>query len=265
MDNRDSKISIYIAHHMDKRFLPPSDPIYKPMFCGAVNAKETFGYMRDDEGSDNLSKYNKNFCELTAQYWAWKNDLDSNILGLVHYHRFFVKDDKALDKEEILNLLENHDAIINGETSSKFIEKGDKDNNVYEHYKECHKQQEMDLALEACKKLYPDDYTIFRREIMHQDCIATNNMIIARRPIFEEYSQWLFDILFYVQKNGDISGYDDYNKRAYGFLSERIQRVFFVCRGYNTTSVDVGDVGNDRFLNGDRQDDHDYRMHHRHH
>lgn len=41
---------------------------------------------RDNEG-DNISGKNPDYCELTAQYWAWKN-IDCDYYGFFHYRRY---------------------------------------------------------------------------------------------------------------------------------------------------------------------------------
>jgi HPr kinase/phosphorylase len=51
-------------------------------------------------------------------------------------------------------------------------------------------------------------------------------MFISNKKLFNEYYNWLFDILFELESRIDISEYDDYNKRIYGFLSERLFNVW---------------------------------------
>ena len=43
---------------------------------------------------------------------------------------------------------------------------------------------------------------------------------------FNEYMTWLFKIFEKLEKTVDISNYDEYNKRIYGFLSERLFNVW---------------------------------------
>ena len=52
------------------------------------------------------------------------------------------------------------------------------------------------------------------------------NMFITSKKIFNEYYKWCFDILFELEKRTDISDYDNYNKRIYGFMSERLFNVW---------------------------------------
>ena len=52
------------------------------------------------------------------------------------------------------------------------------------------------------------------------------NMCIMRKRMFDEYCEWLFNILFEVENRTDMSNYDSYNKRLYGFLSERLINIW---------------------------------------
>ena len=51
-------------------------------------------------------------------------------------------------------------------------------------------------------------------------------MFISSKKIYDEYYNWLFDILFELEKRTDTSNYDNYNKRLYGFMSERLFNVW---------------------------------------
>ena len=51
---------------------------------------------RDDEG-DNISKTNRQLCEVTALYWMWKHSTN-DIVGLVHYRRHFLMPDKWVER-----------------------------------------------------------------------------------------------------------------------------------------------------------------------
>jgi hypothetical protein len=52
-----------------------------------------------------------------------------------------------------------------------------------------------------------------------------------KRDIFDRYCQWLFDILFQVEAQVDISAYSAYDRRVFGFLSERLLDVYLEANG----------------------------------
>lgn len=52
------------------------------------------------------------------------------------------------------------------------------------------------------------------------------NMFIAPKEVIAPYCDWVFPILAEVEKRVDMTGYDDYQKRIYGFLTERLFDVW---------------------------------------
>ena len=76
----------------------PEGNIYIPVQVGP--AKDDFsGFVRDNTG-ENISEKNPNYCELTAQYWAWKNR-KADVKGLVHYRRLFSKGKRMLGASHV--------------------------------------------------------------------------------------------------------------------------------------------------------------------
>jgi hypothetical protein len=51
-------------------------------------------------------------------------------------------------------------------------------------------------------------------------------MLISKKSLFDNYSEWLFDILFELEQEVDLSKYDDYNKRMIGFVAERLINIW---------------------------------------
>ena len=216
------KITIYVATHKKAEF--PKEKIYKPIRVGSALNSDDFGYQRDDIG-ENISNKNKSFCELTATYWIMKND-KSDIVGLTHYRRYFFKKHKnnklenVLSEKEIREILKEKDIIV---PNSTFIIK----HNAEKSWEKTHIKKDYDECRKIIAEKYPDYVEAFE-QFSKSRFLYICNMFIARKEIFDEYYKWLFDILFELEKRTDISNYDDYNKRLFGFMSERLFKVWLL-------------------------------------
>ena len=209
-----SKISMYVMAH--KKYYAPKIDIFKPMQVGAA-LHDDLGYIRDDTG-DNISVKNPNYSELTGVYWVWKNDHDSDIVGICHYRRFFADDNLELvNGDYIEKALENAEVVTTHPAKTK--------DSLYAEYCLAHNEADLIETRKAIQKLYPDYLETFD-EVMNGRLLYFANMMIARKSVFDAYCKWLFDILFEVERNLDISEYTDYNKRVFGFISERLLAVW---------------------------------------
>lgn len=206
---------IYIATH--KKFDVPNEKDYIPLHVGAFG-KDNLGYLYDNTG-DNISYKNKNYCELTGVYWIYKNSKD-DIKGLVHYRRYFSNKYKMklLSQNDYRNILKKYDVILPFEYKL--------DCTVLENYEECGFKKDLEITREIIKEKYPDYLDTFNA-LLDDNKIRLFNMMVAKDYIFNEYSEWLFDILFELEKRIDISDYNDYQQRIYGFISERLLNVYF--------------------------------------
>ena len=63
------------------------------------------------------------------------------------------------------------------------------------------------------------------------------NMFIMKRQYFDEYCEWLFDILFELEKRLDISQYNENDSRVFGFVSERLLDVWIETKGYKYLEI----------------------------
>ncbi len=81
-----SPVKIFVSSH--KNAVVPQSSIFIPVQVGSSNSEVSFpGYCKDNEGI-NISDKNPRFCELTTQYWAWKN-MEADYYGFCHYRRYF--------------------------------------------------------------------------------------------------------------------------------------------------------------------------------
>ena len=213
-------IKIIVATH--KEYQMPEDKLYLPLHVGAFG-NESIGYQRDDEG-DNISQKNPYFSELTGLYYAWKN-VKSDYIGLVHYRRYLTlkrsKDNKfenILTNEQAQSLIKNNDIILPNKRKY-YIE------NLYDHYKHTMYVEPLDETRKIIKKKYPEYLKEFDR--LHERTSAHMfNMFIMKKDILDNYCEWLFDILFELEKKFKKKEYDSFHSRFYGRVSELLLDVY---------------------------------------
>lgn len=214
-------IKILVAAH--KRFPMPADKdLYLPVLVGATkNYKNGIEYQRDDEG-DNISYKNPNYNELTAIYWAWKN-LDCDAVGLVHYRRLFSKGGKrelnnTLNKEQVKRLLDRA-LIILPKKRNYYIESN------YSHYVHAHHKEPLDATRKIIEESYPSYLTNFDK-VMKKRSAHMFNMFVMQKKEFNQYAEWLFDILSKLENKIDITEYSVQEARVYGYISELLMDVW---------------------------------------
>ncbi|MBD5068713.1 MAG: DUF4422 domain-containing protein [Lactobacillus sp.] len=214
---------VYVISH--KEYKMPQDKIYCPLQVG--KAPQITGYLRDDSG-ENIASKNPNYCELTGQYWAWKNR-QADVKGLVHYRRLFTngqnpygskesKYNKLLDEETLATLLQQYDLIL-PKKRNYYIE------TLWSHYEHSHNIEGLEVTREVIAEKYPAYLSAFE-QVMKRKKAHMFNMLIAKSEIFDEYSAWLFDILFEVEKRVDISDYSPSEARIFGYISELLLDVW---------------------------------------
>lgn len=218
-----------------------------PIEVGAdLRSRHIEGYIQDNTG-DNISAKNKMYCELTAQYWAWKN-LDADYYGFFHYRRYlnFSENKYSLDSwqnitEErlndtclkkynlnddcIRNLVETYDLVLSEEKN--VAKMPDRNASVYEQYKNGRSLniRDLDLVRDIIAAKHPDYLDTFD-EVMKGRKTCLCNMYIMKKELFHEYMSWLFDILFEFEKKADMSEYTVEGYRTPGHLAERLLTVF---------------------------------------
>lgn len=214
------KINLFIVTHKNIE-----KPIKKKdyYYIGVGNNKDDIIARFYDNSLDNISKKNGTYCELTVQYWIWKN-VHSDIVGLVHYRRFFYN--------KILSMFRNH--ILSSNKFSSLLKKYDvviakqqkKENmSAYDSYCFFHYQKDIDEVGKIIEEKYPK-YTKGFEALKNNSGYSPYNMIVTKKNIYDDYSEFLFGVLFELEKRIDISSYDEYQKRIYGFLGERLLNVY---------------------------------------
>lgn len=213
---------IFVMTH--KLFERPKDKMYVPLQVGhALHGTLDESYLRDDEGEDNISIQNPYFSELTGMYWVWKHCVDVENVGICHYRRFPVIKEEWSGRERLLTeqdceqILQEYDLITTEQLSLH--------SNYYDGFAVDHNLYDLQVTEQVVKEKYPAYYEQFEK-LVHDNKVYFGNICVMPKGLYDRYCNWLFTILFEVQKRIDVTGYDGYRKRVFGFLSEFLQMVW---------------------------------------
>ena len=246
-----NNIKILVVTHKKYKF--PDDKLYVPILVNS-NRLDDIGYLKDNDGKDNIADKNPNYCELTAMYWAWKN-FECDIIGINHYRRYLSTESKSvisknktiddkfniiLKKKDIINILKEHDVII---TTTKLYTK-----NVYSKYDQQHYIQDLQNCISIIKDKY-SEMSDSVDKVMKSKEYSICNMCVMKKSLYDEYCKWLFDVLFTYENSGkvDMTNYSKLQQRMFGFLSERLFNIWLDykklrCYKANMVSLEHDDI-----------------------
>ena len=227
-------MSVRIFAMTHKKFDVPQEELYIPMHVGHAKARQEYGYLGDDTG-DNISKQNCYYAELSGVYWVWKNYTESDYVGICHYRRFLTNEDnKAFTEAQYEELLQQYDIITTKELELP--------NSYHYGFGAHHKIETLDETGEIIKELYPGYYDNFIR-LVHDNKTYFGNIMVTSKPLYDEYCEWLFTVLFELQKRIDLTFEDDYHRRVFGFISEFLLLVWVRTRGLQVLECRVAIIG----------------------
>jgi len=213
----------------------PKHPLLYPVQVGAALADTNFpGFLHDDAG-DNISEKNRSYCELTAQYWAWKNR-QADYYGFFHYRRYLYPDLETkrpyrIERKPTLALLDK----LGYDKFADLVQQYDlifpKGENMYipvrEHYADApsHHGRDLELTIQIIRELYPE-YTAATDSYLSGTICHFGNIYIMRKQVFQDYCAWLFSILTEFDRRADTRGYRSQEQRVDGYLAERLLGIY---------------------------------------
>jgi len=227
------KIKLFVCCHQSTDV--PKHPLLVPLQVGAALTSERFpGFLYDDSG-DNISVKNRSYCELTGQYWAWKN-VEADHYGFFHYRRYLYPDMLSkrpyrIEQEPTAALLDRLNYNEFAELISQYDMILPKRENMYisvrEHYSGAAFHHEKDLAMaeQILITRYPE-YTHAATEYLSGTNCYFGNIFIASREVFQNYCSWLYPILEEFDFHANISGYSHQEQRVNGYLAERLLGIY---------------------------------------
>lgn len=226
-------IKLFVCCHQQAEI--PNHPLLVPVQVGAAFAETRFPNFFYDDTGENISEKNRSYCELTAQYWAWKN-VEADYLGFFHYRRYLYpemgcKRPYRIERRADLPLLEElgyggfaeiirrHDLIAPIGEDMKI--------SVREHYANspCHHQRDLELMERIVRERCPEMAGAVEENLSGTVC-RFGNIYIMRRQVFHRYCSWLFPLLEEFDRRADTGGYSIQEQRVDGYLAERLFGIY---------------------------------------
>lgn len=250
-----SQLNVFCVTHKKIDF--PNVPHLKLIQVG--NQLQNFADFRDDLG-DNIAHKNSSYSELTAFYYVWKN-LPSPFVGFCHYRRylipsilsqwirktaikpygsgFLVSDAKLFNQLTELNhqyqssftqALDNYDILLphpNPLPPGGFIRQ------YFAYHPSAPFWKMLSIISEIDNRMGVRAHQFFlqsRQAYWH-------NLFITRWDVFEQYCQFLFEILFELEQEVKLSE-SPYQQRVFAFLSERLFNFWIWDQKLNIATLD---------------------------
>ena len=240
-------INIFVAHTCGQNNQVIDNPLFYNLRGGAVFDKRENVPMPGDNTGDNISSLNRNFCEFSVIYWAWKN-CKSDYYGLCHYRRFMsfadsnFKEDMlkqvvmpslskacvhaaGLDDEEKMRAeIEKYDMIVPQDHDVVDDECRDKTvRSSKQFWLKYHpsylKKDEFDLMLELIKKHNPE-YLEDAKQYMKDTRFRGFNCFVMTKELFEEFCNYIFPMLFEFNDKVDRKWNSVLTNRNVGYAGE---------------------------------------------
>ena len=244
--------------------IPVDNDLYRPILAGSALCSDRAGMAGDDTGYS-ISAKNKYYSELTGIYWVWKNT-SHDIPGSCHYRRYFcacesepfdLKLKRALyffigqhkkrhgliytgninrfkkklaGKQEILEILSTHDAILPQKRKLRYT--------VKEHYQRYHNSTDLGIIAQILSEKCPGYLDAFNK-MLEGTSLYANNMFILPAAHFNRFMEWWFLILFEFEKQVNLEDYRGYQQRIMGFLAERLLTTWFLHEGLKIKELPV--------------------------
>lgn len=261
MIKNEPSVKILVGYHKPAVLL--KDDILTPIHLGRAIAtenskdgkisEEDYKWMLDnmigDDTGDNISNLNRQFCEMTGIYWAWKNyDKLGNpdYIGFMHYRRHFIFKDENIDHV-------NTDVVLFDEIDEEYlntvnmkpdnIQKLIKGYDIIEYAPLLHPKTVFDQFADLSNPNYNLDFDVWEKSIeilkksnpdyadaanlyLNQNKHIWFNVFIMKRELFFKYAEWIFKLLFELNKQIDLNLKSVKGKRVLAFIVERFFGIF---------------------------------------
>lgn len=197
-----------VKSHRDKPLAnhPELKSFERSIQAGAALTKMKIAPILDNTGK-NISAKNKQYCEMSAVYWVWKNT-DHAWKGVEHYRRHLHVIPELLynDIDAVMPL----PYICYPSTRAQLLRFISED--------------VLRGMLHVLKVLHADKYDEYVN-ILNGKYQYTYNLVCAKREVFDAYCTWFFEITEYMETLGidEIA-----NTRALSYVAEALTNIYFM-------------------------------------
>lgn len=243
--------NIYIITHTDFA-CPVHNPVYKIVTCRDLNENYDLEVLKAD-GLD-LPESDPFYAELYHYKYLADNVKLPKYVGFCHYRKYWLFADNVPDMDE---LFKTYDLIC-----PRPMQLG---RSMRQQYANCHNVEDLDLAAEILKEMYP----VYKTEA--DACLSSQtlypcNMFVMKSKDFKAYVKWMYSILDeFCKRRGDMKKYihehySDYEKpfreikdmekyqyRVGGYVAERLTNIYFLKNFHKKYAVPV-------IMTGDRKE-----------
>ena len=240
--------------------------VYIPVHCGrALAAQPQYDGMRSEEerqwllrhciGDDtgeHISDKNRAYCELTAHYWAWKNDEElgsPDYIGFIHYRRGFLPGAAEAkgqirgfvsmtrqQREQLQDIsrlqLGKYDLYAPESVQAYRLKVGEGRYTWTENPPEpCRVIEKnpgnigLSEALQYVDSHYPER-SRYVQEYLEGTRAYQWNMFIMRREMFFRFAAYLFDVLGHVESMVDAASFNAADQRYLAYVGEHLTGAF---------------------------------------
>ncbi len=188
---------------------PPTLYAYEcPIQAGAA-LSEKKGILTDDTG-ESISKKNRQYCEMTAVYWIWKNR-KHDFVGIEHYRRHLLVTPTMLTGEE--------DAILPLPYMCY--------PNEIAQFRRFVSEDVLAALIETLKVLHPEEFDVYEK-ILNGPYQYTYNLLCARWDVFDDYCRWFFEITEYMEVRYGQKVPELVETRAFSYVAEVLTNLYFM-------------------------------------
>lgn len=199
-----------VCNHRDKPLEgnPALAPFEHPIQAGAALAPSIVAEMGDDTG-ENISEKNRQYCEMSAVYWVWKNQRHDWV-GIEHYRRHLLVTQEMLTDDVDVFLPLPYMCYPNTLAQfRRFV------------------SESVSVALmQALRELHPQEYEGYRK-ILEGSYQYTYNLSCMRWHVFDAYCTWFFRITEFMETMAEHVP-EIAETRALSYVAEVLTNLYFM-------------------------------------